>query len=143
MTYMDMDRKILQALQTKTLAAIVGTNVPESNVKVHGRVYEPVADKAWLEIVYIPNNLANEFWDSGKTYQGLFRLILHYPINDEGIYPAMNEAVLIGDKFTKGTPMVQDDALVRITDHPDMASVMEMPDEILCVIAMRYSCFKA
>lgn len=135
-----MERYILEALQ-KAVTTAVGVSPP---VKYVNRNFTP-PDGPWWEIVYIPNNVENEFWDESRTYQGLLRLLLHWPQDDKGAYPAMDEVASVASKFTKGS-MFQDPAkkvTVRITDNPNLTGVIEETPEFLLGMSIRYSFFNA
>jgi len=134
----DHERYIIEALQKAVLA--LNLTIP---VKYIGRTFDPPSAGKWLEIVFIPNNIEGEFWSEGKTYRGILRLILHWPMNNEGIYPAMEVAKTIAAGFTKGSKFANtgNNVLVKITDHPNLREVLESPPDILIPLSIRYSYF--
>lgn len=137
--------KILKALQKAVIAAVAAaasTDLPATAVKYVGRNFTPPGDKAWLEVVHIPNNITGEFWADGKTYQGLLRLILHWPMVDKGAYTPIILIESIGNYFTKGSKFTQDDVVVTVTDNPDLMAVMEEPPYMILPLSIRYRHFK-
>lgn len=137
-----IERYILELLQKAVTANVAGTDAPP--VKMLGRNFKVPASGKWWEVIYIPNNRPNEFWSEGKTYQGILRLILHWPQNDEGIYKAMDEVKRVADRFEKGTIYNNATQGVRVvlTDNADITSIIEQPPENLIPLTIRYNCFK-
>lgn len=135
----DYERYVLEALQKAVIA--VGLTIP---VKYIGRVFNPPSDGKWLELIYIPNNGTNEYWSEGKTYRGLMRLILHWPMNSTGAYPAMDVARTIAASFVKGSKFSDTgkNVVVTITEHPNVQDVLEEAPDLLVPLTIRYSCFK-
>jgi len=135
------ERYVLEALQK---AVITATSSLSLDVKYLGRVFKTPDDGKWLEIVYIPNNIENEFWGSVKTYRGFMRLILHWPIDDTGVYEALDMVNNVADGFIKGSKFTDsgENVLVKITDNPNISSVLEEPPEILIPLTIRYSYLK-
>lgn len=90
-----------------------------------GRQFVP-PDTAWIEVVQITNNIANELWGNGRTYQGLLRVLLHYPANDDGAIPATAILDTIANQPTmlKGVQLRSGAAVVTIYDHPDRGSMI-------------------
>ena len=138
-----IERAVLEALQTAAIAAVAASSKPDLFIKAIGRTVAIPDKDGWLELLYLPNNIENEFWDSGKTYRGIFRMLLHWPLNDKGPYEAMNLAAEITAGFMKGSVFVKDGANIWVTDHPNMTGVLENPPEMLYPISVRYNCFKA
>ena len=115
---MMIESKILSLLQKK-VTEVVGKSYKVKYINTNiGNV-----DKFW-EIVYIPNNVENEFWDKGKTYRGILRLILHWPQDNKGIYKPMEEAGVkteasdreVTRNFAKEHVMLGVEALRQIID---------------------------
>lgn len=140
------ERAILQALQTAVIAARDASILPGLQIKCVGVPFTPPDDgKGWLEIIHIPNNVTDEFWSSGKTYRGFMRLILYWPVDSEGAYPAMDLIESIGSYFTKGMKITDSGPTVRvtITDNPNFLGVLEEPPYILYPLSIRYQFLKA
>lgn len=140
------EKAILEALQKAVIAAAAAASIPTASVKYVGRNFTPPADAgAWLEVIHIPNNVTNEFWAEGKTYQGIMRLILHWPMTDKGAYAAITLAENVMAYFTKGSRFADpgNTVQVKISDNPNLLSIMEEAPELLLPISIRYSFFKA
>lgn len=138
-----IDRYILQALQTQLIAARDASAVPLMPIKMVGRTYDGSADQPFLESIFIPNNIDGEFWDSGKTYRGLYRVILHWPNDDKGAYDPMDYISSIADGFPKGLKLQVDSTYVKIYEEPNYLGDIEQTAETLYPISIRYECFKA
>ncbi len=135
-----IETDILKTLQ-RSVTTAVGTTVPVKYIGVNFK--KPSNDKFW-EIVYIPNNVKDEFWSSGKTYRGILRLILHWPQNNKGIYEAMNEVKRVAEYYTKDIELFLSDEItkIRITNEPDLTNVIEDEGSLLLPLTITYSCFK-
>lgn len=145
-----IESDILKALQTAVLAAVAASTIPGANaaakqarVKVVGRTFVPPTDNKWLEIIYIPNNVTGEFWDTGKTYRGLLRVLVHYPVDDQGGYEGLKVAESIAGNLAKGSVFSSGAAKVKIYDEPNLLNVLEMPPDLMFPVSIRYECFKA
>lgn len=136
------ERYVLEALQKTVITAVAPTSLP---VKYVGRIFSIPSDDKWVEVVYIPNNVEDEFWGNSKTYRGLMRLILHWPLDDQGAYPALTIAKQITDGFTKGLKVADlgENVAVTITENPNVGGILEQAPEILIPITVKYSYFNA
>lgn len=131
-----IESKIVSLLQKQVTKAVNGLfPVKYLNTNIE------VTDSFW-EIVYIPNNIENEFWGKGKTYQGILRLILHWPADNTGIYTPLQEAERVAGEFSKGLELFGDDIKVIITDNPNLTSLNEDDGKLLIPLTIRYLCFK-
>ncbi len=137
-----MERYVLEALQKAVIAAVAPTTLP---VKYVGRTLTIPSSDKWVEVVYIPNNIENQYWNQSKTYRGIMRLILHWPVDDTGVYPALTVAQQIADGLTKGLKFTDlgSFATVMISEVPNIGGVLEQAPEILIPLTVRYICFKA
>lgn len=124
---------LLQKHVTKAVAGFFPVKYLNTNIEA--------TDSFW-EIVYIPNNVENEFWDKGKTYQGILRLILHWPADNRGIYTPLQEAERVAAEFAKGLELFSNDVKVIITDNPNLTSLNEDDGKLLIPLTIRYLCFK-
>lgn len=131
-----IESSIIKLLQKKALEVIND----DKNVKCLNINFNPPADKNWWEIVYIPNNVDNEFWDDGKTYKGVLRLVLHCPQLSQGIYKPMQEAERVAKGFPKGLEL-WDNIKVVISDEPDLTHIIEEQGQLLIGLTIRYICF--
>jgi hypothetical protein len=133
-----IEREILQALQTATINAVSASTMPLLPIKALGRTFDPPGDGRWLEIVHIPNNVIGQFWADGKTYRGLYRLILHWGLDDAGVYQPMDVIASIAAGFPKGSIFQNGSVSVKIYDEPDLVGVIEASPETLYPVTIRY-----
>lgn len=136
---MMIESKIIKLLQKRALEIINDNKF----VKCINMNFNPPADKKWWEILYIPNNYTNEFWDEGKTYRGILRLILHWPQKSQGIYKPLEEAERVAEGFKKGLELYDEDGKIKVViiDEPDLTNVLEEQTQLLIGLTIRYSCF--
>jgi len=141
---MTVERFILEALQAKVANVVALSSTPDMYVKYVNRNAAPPQVGAWLEVVYIPNNLNDEFWDTGKTYQGIFRLLYHGVQNDQGAYEQMAFCESLAAGFVKGERLIDEGGNVEvvIADHPNLLNVIENAPDFLLPISIRYRYFK-
>lgn len=140
-----MERYVLEAFQKGIIAAVAASTDTTLAVKYIGRNFTPPDDAAWLEPVYIPNNIEDQYWGTEKTYQGVMRLVLHCPQTDKGVYSYMDTLQSILDYFTKGIKLEDSgqNVKVTVTETPNILSVLEEPPEILIPASIRYSFFSS
>ncbi len=140
-----MEKYILEALQKAVTTAVAATTLPPTAVKYVGRLFEKPSNYRWLEVIYIPNNIENEFWDSSKTYQGILRLILHWGMDDKGAYEPTTLINDIAASFAKGGKFADpgNNVIVRIDEVPNLLGILEEPPELLLPLSVRYRFFKA
>lgn len=134
-----IESKIIKCLQDKAIKVINDKNIKCLNIN-----YDPPVDKKWWEVVYIPNNIENEFWaDTAKTYRGIFRLILHWPQKSQGIYKPLEEAERVANGFQKNTELFSSDDTVKviITDTPNITTIIEDRPQLMIGLTIKYSCF--
>lgn len=139
---MMVEKEILKALQKGVLAAVAQCTNPNLPIKMIGINITPPNDGKWLEVVHVPNNINNEFWDDSKTYRGIFRLILHWPMDSKGIYEAMNLISDISRGFIKGKSFSSDNVKVMIYENPDLTGVIEEPPQSMLPLSVRYMSFQ-
>lgn len=135
---MMIESKILNLLQKK-VTEVVNNVYPVKYINTNMKA----KDKFW-EIVYIPNNIEDEFWDSGKTYRGIMRLVLHWPQDSKGVYKPMEEVERVANGLEKGLELFDDvnSVKVSITDNPDCTGVIEDEGKLLIPLTIKYLCFK-
>lgn len=133
-----IESKILKLLQSR-VTEVVNDVYPVKYVNTN----MPVTDDFW-EIIYSPNNIENEFWDTGKTYRGILRLIFHYGQDNKGIYIPMQEVERVSKGFEKGLGLIDDfnKLKVIITDNPDCTAIIEDKGKLLIPLTIQYLCFK-
>lgn len=137
---MTMDRYVLEALQKKAITA-VGVSVP---LKCVGIAFQPPVSGRWWEVLWIPNNPTGETWDSAQTYRGMFRLVLHTPIDGKGAYSILDEVNRIAANFSKGTKLTDsgNNVIVLLVDNPEFIGLFETTPESEAFLSIRYTCFK-
>lgn len=137
------EQQILQALQTGAIAAVAASTTPTLSIKAVGRTFTIPNDHKYLELIRIPNNITGEFWGDGKTYRGIFRLLLHWQLDDQGAYPAITALQSIVSFFTKDKSFVAGDISVKILEKPDYLGELEASPEMIYPVSIRYQCFRA
>lgn len=147
----NIDKLILQALQTAAIAAYDASSISSrsgwtksTRIKAIGRTLPLPADGMYIEFVHIPNNNGGDYWDESQTYQGNFRIILHWPITDnEGAYPAMTYLDELAGKFSKAQRLAAGvDASVRFDKNPSASGPIENGSELLFPLTLSYRLFK-
>ena len=132
------DVEIFDALSTAVAAAVAASIVPNLPVKYPSLTFTPPNDQKYLEAVFIPNNRENDFWATGKNYQGMFRLVLHWPADGTGAMPPMQTLASICARFYHGQMI----GPVQITTEPNLTGVLEEGTEILYPASIRYTSFR-
>lgn len=141
-----IEANVLKALQTAANAAIAATSIPAMPIQALGRTGGPTppsTDGRFVEYVNIPNNRKGEYWDNSRTYQGNFRIILHWPIKDDGAMPATQYLDEIGNYFTKNKIFRDGQASVNIYDVPDASGSIPNGSELLYPLNLPYRCFRS
>ena len=101
--------KIDQAFINTFIDASLGLEIAHENVS-----YKPTAGTEYVELINIPNDeTALSINDSNET-DGLFRIILYWPINEGSIAPK-TKADEILSSFKIGTRICYDSQCVTIT----------------------------
>lgn len=132
------ERLILETLQKATIEAVAASIMPAIPVKYVSTGFTVPNDQKWLELVHVPNN-RNDFWSDEKNHAGMFRLILHWPVNGSGAYAPIDLIESIGSYFTKDRQLGNG---VKITVQPDYTGDVPDGKEILYPVSARYSCFR-
>lgn len=137
------EKEILQALQKGVTAAVAASTSATLPVKYLGRTFKPPVDGKWLEIIFIPNNADDECWDDTKTYRGILRLLLHWPMSDEGFYDPLDLISSITNGLRKGTILHDTDntVQVKITENPNLTGAIEEAPQAMFPCSIRYQCF--
>ena len=133
------DGDILKVLQRAVMAAIEASPLVTSEfpVKYVGRSFEVPDNQKWLELIVIPNN-RSDHWGDEKNYAGVFRIILHWPNDDQGSYEPINVLGSITSYFTKGLFLQN----VQIYETPNLTGVLEQGNETLYPASIRYQSFR-
>lgn len=137
-----IDREILQTLQKAVIAAVQASSVPKlpiSFVAVSDKEIPPQNQK-YVEIVHIPNNPADRYWGENdkQVYQGIMRLILHWPKDGAGAYDAMDLLAEISEFFKKDIRYGDN---VQIYEQPKFEGTIAQESEMLYPTTIRYRCF--
>lgn len=138
------EKEILEALQKAVTSAVAASIKSTLPVKYVGRTFTKPNSGGWLEVIYIPNNVTDEFWSTGKTYQGILRLVLHWIMDDKGAYEPIRVIESIADYFAKGTKFndPSNAVTVKISDNPNLINAIEEAPEMLFPLSVRYHFFK-
>lgn len=132
------DPVIVDELQTALASAVAASSTPTLPVSYIGRTFTPPNDQKYVEFVWIANNPPDDYWGDEQNYMGMFRLVLHWPNNDEGAITPLGVLASICSYFSKSLALPS----VRISDKPKVASALQNGTEILYPASVRYSCFR-
>jgi hypothetical protein len=130
---------IISALQQGVTAAVAASTSPALPVKYLEVGFTEPDDGKWLEIVWIPNNRTGDFWGEEKNYQGLLRLVLHWPNNGAGVYTPLGIIGSIADYFHKGRLL----SGVQIYETADFTGTVANGDETLYPVSIRYQSYRS
>lgn len=134
-----IESKIIKRLQERAIEVIDDKNIKCLNIN-----FDPPVDEKWWEVVYIPNNVQDEFWSgSDKTYKGIFRLILHWPQKSQGVYKPLEEVERVAGGFPKDLELFSSDNSIKIilTDTPDINNLSEDRPQFTIGLTIKYTCF--
>lgn len=126
--------RTLQAAVRDAVAQSIQPTLPVSYVEVK---FTKPNDGKWLEIIYIPNNIVGGYWDDGKDYRGLLRLVLHWPTND-GPYRPLDLLGSIGGYFTNGLLL----SGVQIYGIANLTGIVQEEGETLYPVSIRYQSYR-
>lgn len=139
---MDMiEKPILETLQKAAIAAIAASSIPAMQIKPIG-ITGPTNGQAFVELTNIVNNRQGDYWDDSRIYQGIFRIILHWPNDNKGAYAAMTYRDELAAYFPKGRSLTAGSSQVKIYGYPDAGSVLEAGAELLYPLSIMYRCFR-
>lgn len=138
---MTIEADISSSLYTAVAAVVTASSIPALPVKYPLRTFVAPNDGKYIEVVQIRNNNDNETWDTGRTYRGILRVILHWPNNDAGAIAPSRFADEIASGFPKGSIYWNGAAKVTIQDHPDAGSMIDTPQDCLFPVSIEYQCF--
>ena len=130
--------RTLQAAVRDAVAQSVQPTLPISYVEVK---FTKPQDGKWLEIIYIPNNIVGGYWDDGKDYRGLLRLVLHWPTNGGGKggpYGPLDLLGSIGAYFTNGLLL----SGVQIYGIANLTGIVQEEGETLYPVSIRYQSYR-
>lgn len=143
-----IEKLILEALQTAAIAAYDASSISAQSgwtkptrIKVVSRTLLPPADGKYLEFINIPNDRNGDYWGDERIYQGNFRIILHWNIDDAGPYQPLIFVDEIASFFPKGKTFANGAAAVKIYGVPLASGPIENGSELLFPLALPYRCF--
>lgn len=141
-----IETDVLTALQTAGIAAVAASAIPAMPIKAIDRVFNPATDAPdgkYVEFVNIVNNRGGDYWDDSRVYQGTFRIILHWPVDDAGAYPSRIYLDQLASFFPKGKTLASGAAIVQIYDVPNASGSITDGSELLLPVSLSYRCFKS
>lgn len=133
------DGAILSALQKGVTAAVAASTMATLPVSYIGKSFTRPVDGKFLEIVWIPNNRVGDFWGEEKNYQGILRIILHWPNKGTDAYAALAVLKSISSYFAKGRLL----SGVQIYEKPDLTGALSDGDEMLYPASIRYQSYRS
>lgn len=138
----DQERYVVEALQKAVIAAIAASTTPALPARMLGRTLNTPSDGKWLEVIHIPNN-SNPTWGDEQVYEGMLRLMLHWLINDQGVYAPMDIMTSINSYFYKGRKLSDsgNNVEVVVTRQPMFMGTIEESPEMLFPYGMQYRCY--
>ncbi len=129
----------LSILQQATTVAVAASMLPALPIKYINITFEVPNDQKYLETVFIPNNGSDSCWGDENQYAGLYRLLLHWPIDRKGPYAPMKTLESICSYFDKTRFL----GPVKISQSPNMTSAIANPPETIYAASIRYARFEA
>lgn len=136
------DKLVIKTFQNAVKEAVANSILPTLPIKFKGRTFNPPKNQQYVEIVFIPNNPDGLFWGSEKTYQGIFRLVLHWPNDDQGIYEPLDVIESISSHFTKQRKLFTGAFALNIYEEPKLLGDIEAGKETLYPVSMSYRSFR-
>jgi hypothetical protein len=136
-----IEQKITEALQRSVIVAVSQSLQPTLPIKMMGRTLSPNPDR-YLEVIQIVNNIQNSYWGQSRVYQGILRLILHWEVNDEGVYEPMKLRDSIASFYMKEDRLWNGATGVQIVGVPDAGSPIEAGGGQLFPVSIPYRCFE-
>jgi hypothetical protein len=134
---MMLEKLILNTLQKAITAQLVALGKPDFPVKYEGITFVPPNDQRYVELIYIPNNPNDLYWNAEKVYRGVFRVILHWPIDNVGAYAPMQFLSDVCEPFRKDAFF----GALKITDHPNFLGSVANGADVLYSASIRYLLF--
>lgn len=136
------DAAVLKTLQDAVKLAVAASNTPVLPIKFIGRIWEPpVNGGAYLELVFIPNNLDN-YWNDETLFQGIFRMVLHQPLDDQGAYTPLGNIASIASFFKKSTPLHGENITLQIQQKPLVGGMIPTDTSNMFPASLSYRSFQ-
>lgn len=147
---MTIETDVMRGIIRAGVDAVMPHNFP---IQTPGVVFVPPDDKKYFELVLIQSNslLANPrnwvgsgmTWGDEKSFSGILRIILHWPIDGRGVYEPTEVLACVKAEIPKGRTIFYEAARLLIYDHPSMTYVLEAGTENLYSLTVPYQCFYA
>lgn len=138
---MTTDADVLRVLQNGVKDAVAQSIVPNIPINFIGRNFNKPNDQKWLELVWIPNN-QDLYYGEETLFQGIFRLVLHWPKNDAGVYSPLDTIASIAAYFQKSRPLQDDRISLQIYQKPLTGGMIPEDAENLFPASMSYRSFQ-
>lgn len=133
-----IEKEILQALQSKVIAAVALSTVPTLPIAFVDVAFDPPNNGKYLELVHITNNPADPTWNEEEHHRGMLRFILHWPNNGGGAYTPLMLLASISSQFRKDEKIA---GLVTVLNKPKAMSKIANGQENLYPASVEYSVF--
>lgn len=134
---MPIEIDVLRGIIGAAVSAI-GSSFP---IQAPGRVFTKPNDGKYIELILIEDDNSNETWGNEELFSGDIRLILHWPLDDTGIYSPATEIVTLKGFFPKGRRIVYGDANLLISDVPRTINAVEGDTDMLYSLVVPYQFF--
>jgi len=112
-----------------------GLEIP---IKFQGRNFNAQEKPLYLETVHIPNNRNNDFWNNTTVFQGLYRLVLHIPNEDKGVYGYSDILDTVAGWFSKDKTLREGSMSVKIYKTPDFQGFSEIGAKLQGIATLSY-----
>lgn len=136
-----IEAKITDVLFTQVSAAVAASSLPNLPVKFPGRMFILPNDNKYLEVFTIKANPTGEYYGNERTYQGILRGLLHWPLDDAGAIPVLTYLDELGGLLPKGSRWAVDNYWLTLYDVPDVGSETEDRGDRFFPVSWRYRCF--
>lgn len=137
-----IEKEIIKLIQNKITLSVANSTFPNLHIQALGRTIIPDNSQKYLEILHFANNIKNEFWGNSKTYRGLVRLILHWPIDDAGDYPALDLLQSICTQFDKDLVLQEGEVQVKFSEKPDFFGALTSGQDRIFPVTLEYYSFQ-
>ena len=136
---MTVETDVIDGILSAAVSAI-GSSYP---IKASGITFKSPDDGKFIELVLIQDNNGSETWGNEELFSGFLRVILHWPIDGQGVIPPSRVLADLKPSFAKGTTIRQGAARLLIYDVPRITDVIEEDAENLYPMTVRYQFFHA
>lgn len=106
-------------------------------LKMPRRIFTPPNDQKYIEVFRLPNDLARN-WGNEKLFRGIIRVGLHWPMDDQGDFPALQVCEQIANAFPKGHVMTYGAARLMISDVPKITEPLDSGQETIFPVSFTY-----